>query len=323
MVAYDELGREGLSHDDPVTAYRRANVYPPNSHPLTLEHDDLIHPNKRHESPRPTDADDGVEFLFTADKYYLVGDDVLHARLTVTRAGVPVAGTKIVQAFAAIADPDQPNPARVPMTYAFVEGGFDAVLAPAAFAVKRQSAITVYLEFDDGTGHGTQRSHFDLQYNPAAAIPARFTGVFRDAVVAGSLVVYAGIDVKLAGHYIIDCNLYDAAGNPVGWTRWKNDLAAGVQNADLMFFGKVITDTKAAGPFHIGELRGQRFVPGRDPDLEQMADFTGSYATAPYKPSDFSDADYDSPDKQHVIELLEQQAAKGVHQGAATPGDEH
>ncbi|MFT3692664.1 MAG: hypothetical protein QM831_05955 [Kofleriaceae bacterium] len=329
VVAYNELGQEGLSHDDPVTAYRRANVYPPSSRPLTLEHDDLLHPNKRHESLRPTEADDGVEFLFTADKYFVVGDDVLNTRLTIMKGGSPVVGAKIVQAFAAIADPNQPNPAQIPMQYTAGEGGFNAVLTPSTIGVKRQAAIGVYVEFDDGTGHGTQRGHFDFQYDPSGAIPARFNGTFSDAIVNGSLVVYAGIDVKLAGNYIIDCNLYDNAGSPVGWTRWKQPLAQGSQKVDLTYFGKVIVDAKASGPFHIGELRGARFVPGSDPDLEQMADFTGTYATAPYKTNQFSDAEYDSAQKQQMLQMLSDQAAKGVHQGAATetpashPGDEH
>ncbi len=265
--------------------------------------------------------------MFTADRYFVVGDETLTARLSVMRGGAPVATTKILSAFAAVADPTLPAPTRIPIAYAAGEGGWNATFSPAALGVKRQAAISMEIEFSDGTA--TQHGHFDFQYNPSDAIPARFTGTFSDQVVNGSLVVYAGIDVRAAGHYIIDCNLYDAANNPVGWTRWKNDLAAGTGRIDLSFFGKVITDAHASGPFHIGELRGARFVPGSDPDLEQMAGFAGTYATAPYKSTELSDAEYDSPQKQQMLDMLSQQAVKGVHQGAAAqtptsaPGDEH
>jgi hypothetical protein len=151
---------------------------------------------------------------------------------------------------------------------------------------------------------------------PARGIPARFTGAFRDAIEAGSLVIHAGVAVDTPGHYVIDCNLFDAADQPVAWSRFKGELAAGVHDADLVFFGKVILDGHARGPFHIGQLRGARFAPGLDPDLEQMPPFTGSYTTAAYPPDVFSDAEYDSPGKQKMIELLGQGSN---HRGAAGP----
>jgi len=113
---------------------------------------------------------------------------------------------------------------------------------------------------------------------------------------------------------MIDCNLFDAADQPVAWSRFKGELAAGVHDADLVFFGKVIVDARARGPFHIGQLRGARFVPGLDPDLEQMPPFPGSYATRPYATDAFSGAEYDSPQKQKMIELLGQGQN---HQGGA------
>jgi hypothetical protein len=324
VVAYPAGGEDGLSTDDPLTAFKRANVYPPTSQPLTRDQDDLLHPNRRHELPRPTDADDGIEFLFTADKYFVVGDDVLTAKLAITRDGKPVAA-KITQAFAATLDPTRPSTDadKLPLAYAAQpDGSLVATFAPSIVPkLARQTAFGMYVEFDDGTGHGLQRGHFDFQYTPSGGVPARFTGRFSDEIVNGSLVIHAGVEVATAGHYVLDCNLYDATGNPVGWTRFKSDLAAGTQQADLMFFGKVIADAHVSGPFEIGELRGARFVPGSEPDLEQMASFTGSYATRAYQPGDFSAADYDSDDKQRMVQFLSDQQAKGVHQGAATRGD--
>jgi hypothetical protein len=175
----------------------------------------------------------------------------------------------------------------------------------------------MYVEFDHG--HGTQRAHFDFQYTPAGGIPARFTGAFGDAVEAGSLVVHAGVEVTTPGHYVIDANLFDAADQPVAWSRFKGELAAGTQDAELVFFGKVIVDAGAHGPFHLGQLRGARYAPGEDPDLEQMASFTGSYVTRPYPTDAFSSAEYDSVDKQRMIELL---GHDNGHRGGAGRGDQ-
>jgi len=319
VAAYVDRGETGLSTDDPLTAYRRANVYPPNSHPLTRDHDDLLHPNQRHEIARVMDDDAKVKFLFTADRYFVIGDGALHATLDVHKDGdatpVPV---RITGAYAVVLDPSKPDAVgmQVPLAFTGAGGSWAATFAPASLTqLSRQTTIGMYVEFE--TDHARQHAHFDFQYTPASGIPARFTGELRDEIVDGSLVIHAGVAVARGGRYLIDCNLYDASDEPVGWSRFQGDLAEGAATADLQFFGKVIADAKASGPFHIGELRGARFDPGVDPDLEQMPPFAGSYATAAYPASAFSDADYDSPQKQQMIELLSQEQARGVHLGAA------
>lgn len=320
---YPEHGIDGVSTDDPLTAYRRANVYPPTSRPLSAEHADLLAPNQRHETARPTDADDGTMFLFTADRYFVIGDEALTATLEVWRDHTPIAPA-IRQAFAVVLRPGQaPAPAdAIPITYTpRPGGGVVARFAPSTLrGLEHQTAIGMYIEFATGTGEAAvQRASFDFQYTPAGGIPARFTGTFSDAIVDGSVVVTAEVDVARAGPYLIDCNLYDAAGQPVAWTRFKAPLAAGRQRAPLVFFGKVLVDAGARGPFRIGQLRGARFDAGRDPDLEQMPPYPGAYETRAYTPDQFSSAEWDSPEKRKLIELLTQQQAAGRHQGAATP----
>jgi hypothetical protein len=306
VAPYPERGTPGLSTDDPLTAYRRANVYPPTSRPLSRDQVDLLQPDRRHEIMRPDDHGAGITYLFTADRYFVIGDQVLTATLDVRRNGAPIPVT-IARAYAVVVDPGAKD--AVPVALAFAPSGstpssLSSVVAPAKLGLARQSAIGVYLEFDHGGGR--QSAHFDFQYTPTRGIPARFTGAFSDEIDAGSLVIHAGVEVAAPGHYAIDCNLFDAADQPVAWSRFKGELAAGVQATDLLFFGKVIVDGKARGPFHIGQLRGARYAPGLDPDLEQIPPFTGSYATRPYPTDAFSDAEYDSPQKQKMIELLGQ-----------------
>ena len=312
IEAYPELGAGGLTRDDPVTAYRKANIYPPGSRPLTREHVDLLKPNERHESWRPTEADDGTTYLFTADRFFAFGNDVVTSTLTV-KSAKPV---KIVQALVATTDP-----AFVPVAMTYTQNGnvWTAQLAPASLKLSVQTELGIYIEFDDGTTK--ERSHYNVQYTPESGVPARFSGVFADSIVQGSLDVRVGVQVTDAGHYVLDCNLYDAGDNPVAWVHWKGDLASGAQSADLSFFGKVIVDAGAKGPFRIGELRGARFDPGHQPDLAQMPPYPGTYATHAYATNEFSGDEYDSADKQKMLNFLTQQQQAGVHQaGATSPG---
>ena len=301
VTPYPERGAAGLSADDPLTAYRKANVYPPTSRPLSKDQLDLLLPNQRHETMRPDDHGAGVTYLFTADRYFVIGDEALTATLDVRRDGQPLA-VKITQSYATVLDPARHDVRPIPLTFAATGSTLTSVFVPAKLDLVRQSAIAMYLEFDHGNGR--QGAHFDFQYTPARGIPARFTGTFGDAIDAGSLVIHAGVDVATPGRYVIDCNLFDAADQPVAWTRFKGELTAGVHDADLVFFGKVLVDGNARAPFHLGQLRGARFAPGLDPDLEQMRPFTGTYTTRAYPTDAFSDAEYDSPEKQKMIELL-------------------
>jgi len=303
-----ELGVAGLSTDDPLTAFKKQNVYPSTSRPLSTEHVDLLAPNKRHELPRPTEARDGTEMLFTADRYFVVGDETITPTLTLRRAGKPIP-FKVTQAFVAVLDPKATADApRYPFT-------LDKPFEPKTVPVTRQAGLGLFIELTfDGV---TQRARIDFQYTPVAGIPARFTGTFRDSIENGSIVIHAQVEVARAGRYLIDCNLFDDSDRPIAWTRAKVDLREGKQDAPLSFFGKVLVDQRASGAFHIGQLRGARHVPGLDPDLEQMAAFAGTYVTRAYDAAEFSSAEYDSAQKQDMIRALTEQQVRGVHQGAA------
>jgi hypothetical protein len=320
VVPYPAQGTAGLSTDDPLTAYRKANVYPPTSRPLTRDQLDLLQPDRRHEVMRPDDHGAGLTYLFTADRYFVFGDQTLTATLDVRRDGKPIAVT-VAQAYAVVLDPANPAnraPPRIPLAFAATGPLQAAVFAPAGLGLARQSAIGIYLEFDHGNGR--QAAHFDFQYTPDHGVPARFTGAFREAIDAGSLAIHAGIEIATPGHYVVDCNLFDAADEPVAWSRFKGELAAGTHEADLVFFGKVLVDGNAHGPFHLGQLRGARYAPGFDPDLEQIPPFTGAYRTRAYPTDAFSDAEYDSAEKQKMLELLGQDKNHGGGAGRGSPG---
>jgi hypothetical protein len=292
---------------DPLEAYLITSVYPPQSRPLGRHNDDLLHPNQRHEEF--VDSDDGaVDFRFTA----VTGDETLVATLEVRRDGRPVPVTVTTAFLAPYRAAELPSErARWPVPFE-PQGELQVGRSrPAAIEGRDETGLVgLYIEFDHG-GAERQRAHLVVHVTPEAAVPARFTGEFRDEIVNGSLVVYAGVEVRQGGHYLVDCNLYDAEDHPVAWTRFKGHLDAGVHMVPLTFFGKVLVDSRATAPFRLGELRGARFVEGRDPDLDQMRMFTGEYHTASYPLGDFSDAPYDSPEKQRRIELLTEARDRG------------
>lgn len=290
---------------DPLAAYLRASRYPPTSRPLTAAMDDLIHPNKRYETERPAADDPAVRFVLSADKTRVVGDEVLNAYLQVLRDGEPIA-VDILRATASV------DGARVAtLDFRGENGLYTSSVAPETFFDERTAVISYAVKFAYAPDL-VEKASFDVMYTPEATIPARFTGWFRDYIDGGSLIIEAGIDVDVAGRYLIDCNLYDAEGTPVAWARFTDALAEGEQVVPLKFFGKVIVDSGARPPFHIGELRGKRHVPRRTPDKDAMPSFAGEYITRDYALTEFSSADWDSPFKRKKIRFLQSEIARGT-----------
>jgi hypothetical protein len=289
---------------NPLEAYLRQSIYPPQSRPLGVQNDDLLNPNQRYEETK-TSEDGQIQFRFSADKVFVVGAEPLSSFLEVRRGGrlIPV---EITTAFAAVLEPGKllADLERIPLSFTPSEGLYVNVFAAGELPGLRDSVtMGIYIEFDYG-GAAPVRDSFTIHVTATESIPARFTGEFGESIVDGSLVIEAGLEVHQAGHYLIDCNLHDDEGYPVAWTRFKGELEAGRHDVPLSFFGKVLVDSRATPPFHIGQLRGHRFIEGRDPDLETIPPFEGTYVTRRYALDEFSDAEWDSPHKQATIERL-------------------
>ena len=317
---------ESLPQDEPLAVYLRNSVYAPTSRPLSAANVDLIEWNRRYESEKVGANDPEVSYMFTSDKYHVIGDESLTVTLQVWRAGavLPVTiNAAYVAPFGATgAAPTMAE--SIPMSLLPAGSMYTQTLALADHesltAAGRPLALGLYVEFEyEG---GTQRANFRVAYTPEAQIPARFTGRFEEAVEDGSLVVYAGAFVETAGHYVIDANLYGADDAPVAWTRFKGRLEAGESRVRLVFMGRVLIEGAASGPYRLGELRGVRYAPGQWPDTEHMTPYLEPYMTSAYDPSQFSDAEWDSPHKRATIRRLLQDAESGAgpHVFTATPG---
>jgi hypothetical protein len=139
---------------------------------------------------------------------------------------------------------------------------------------------------------------------PVDRIPAQLSGNFRDFVHDGSLLVEVGVDVREPGFFRFDANLYDRNGEPVGFAVFKGDLAPGENWLPLEFFGKILLDQGAIGPYSVDQLRGYSVLEGQTPYGERHADVPLTHQTSPYDAAIFSDAVYTSEDKERMIQLI-------------------
>jgi hypothetical protein len=298
-----EYGETKTPVEDPLTAYKRINQYPPTSRPLSIHHD-IINPNRRYENPLRARKDSDVMFWFSGDKGTLVGDDVLTSFLEVKRDGEPI-DVKIV---AAAAD-------QTPLTFTKKGNRYVNELKVSELRYETAATVNLRVEFEFAPGM-TQVASFPFLYTPKKVVPARFTGKFREAIVDGTLVVYAGIEVKKAGWYLVDANLWGADDSPVAWTRYKGNLATSDKEVPLEFFGKVLVDAKSPSPYQVRQLRGARHVELQDPDTESMPFFDGTFTTRAYALDKFSPDEWDSDHKREMIRLLTEQQAIGNHNPA-------
>lgn len=289
--------------ESPVETYRKFAIYPPDSRPLTATNSDLLDPDRRHERAQTDPDDPALTALFTADRYHLVGDETLTPLLDVRRDGEP-APVEIIDAHVEL-----PDGTRHPYDLTRRDGPYVGLVRPADYALTVPAQLTIRATFDYGQGPKTARLR--AHYVPDDAVPARWTGAHRDALVDGSLVVTVDVDVERAGLYLIDANLFDPHGEPVAWTRVKEPLAEGRHPIALRFFGKVIHDSGRDGPYTLGQLRGALAAPDRTPSRVSMPAYPGEITTARYLARDFAAAEWDAPQKHERLRRLERLEALG------------
>ena len=121
-----------------LEVYLRESVYPPTSRPLTHEsHSDIIDWNLRAEYARPTQSDPTVTFLYSADRYFVIGSEQpVESFLDVRRGGTALR-PRIVRATAEVrADRGPPlatAPQPIELAYTWNGERMEHSLDPAAF----------------------------------------------------------------------------------------------------------------------------------------------------------------------------------------------
>lgn len=286
-----------------IQRYLEANVYPPTSGRLTADATDLLHPNQRYERPRPLDEDGDVTFIFTADRYYYTGDETALVWLEVLEGRQP-AEVEVYQATARAEEDGGPSGEPVDLGLTPSDGGrWSTALELAQAFPDHHGTILLEVAFqvDGGELHSEAIRIFST---PLDRVPAQFSGDFRDSVDDGSLLVEVGVDVHEPGFFRFDANLYDRNGEPVAFAVFKGDLEPGQNWLPLEFFGKVLRDQGAEGPYTVDQIRGYRFLEGQTPDQERLVDEIVTHKTSSYDAAAFSDAVYTSEHKERMVQLM-------------------
>jgi hypothetical protein len=286
-----------------IRRFREANVYPPTSRPLTAGATDLLHPNRRYEKPRPLDDNNReVTFVFTADRYYYTGDEIALVWLEVLNGSQPAA-VDIHRAIARAEEGGQPSGAIVDLGLRPDGTRWSSAVDLAQVFPDHHGTILLEVAFqvEGGEIHSEAIRIFST---PVDRVPAEITGDFRDSVHDGSLLVEVRVDVREPGFFRFDANLYDRNGEPVAFAVFKGDLAPGEQWLPLEFFGKILRDQGAMGPYSVEQIRGYRFLEGQTPDQERLVDDPVTHQTSPYDAAAFSDAEYTSEHKEQMIQLM-------------------
>lgn len=167
-----------------------------------------------------------------------------------------------------------------------------------------------------------------VDFHSTPKVPARFTGDYAEEIRNGSLVISPQLEVYQKGAYMVDANLFQADGDqPTHWVRSWAQLEPGLQRVELLFFGKIFHDKKAEGKFVLRQLRAYRQnevdfditkqispqeleritnkTAARNEPRNQYLPLVPEYTTRSYSLSQFSDQEYEGPDKARRLKAVQ------------------
>ena len=305
--------------------YERATRYPFDSRPIA-EHPDQVYPTRPVGRGLPLIAkgssapSQDVTLKLQQDRVQVVAgesirlevscEDSLHARLpcqveTAMARGlahaVPAGSTVPGPIPVAFNDRGQDSDVRAD------DGVSTAGWVPGAAGFARYSG-PISVEIHVRSGGEVGDATFDLLYTPSA--PARFTGRVREAVEAGSLALYLGIEVVRPGRYVINARVDDADGKPFAYLQWNDPLTQASRQVRLQLFGALLRDGRPKLPLRLRDAQGFLLKEDTDPDRETMASLTGDfYRTGTYSLAEFSDADWQSEERERHLKEFRKDVA--------------
>jgi hypothetical protein len=311
----EESASAGYDDHPSIRQYEVITRYPTSTRRLNKESIDLLNPNKRHERRQPvpdaqTNEDRLWEVLYTADRYFVRGEEPIEVSLALWHEGEPV----IPSAVRMVAAPPSASGAgdQVELSLERVDSELRASLVPNEHWPDYIGEIEVTTTFN-APGLGEQRGRLRFYFTGAERIPARFTGQFSDDTRNGDLAIEVGVKVETEGSYRIEGNLFDRNDQPVAWAQAEAELAPGAQDVALVFYGLAFHDARAVAPFTLRELRGYRLRRGDSPHREDIPTYEGEYETSSrYSLADFRSEQYESPHKQRMLERYRDALERGV-----------
>jgi hypothetical protein len=244
----------------------------------------------------------------TLDRLYAGPGETITATLTVWRGEYQAARTEAVP-FTAVGliSTGGLEPKTVPgLAFAPVPGTpTQKVLkfVPSAQPILRERTVTPSLLVT--VTAGDREFIFSRQFRYASEPALVITGKASEGMVNGSLEVrLRGVVKKPTAHRVrVRATLFDAAGQtPIAvYDHLVQVSGAGEVPLVLTFFGKVIRERGINGPYSIRALNGKVQTRDDQGGEEIVWSHDGVFATKRYAATDFSDAEWDAPEKQEKI----------------------
>lgn len=142
---------------------------------------------------------------------------------------------------------------------------------------------------------------------------AQLTGRYTDAPRDGSLEIRVEVEVTTAGRFHLEATLYTLAGRPLAWAQNALPLSPGRQWIPLTFFGLVLREQAADGPYVLRyvALSTTTEMPNAKNRLVENA-----YVTRAYRAADFSDQPFNDANLLETARRLEASAPPATPSGA-------
>ena len=328
----------GVDLEQLVSDYRAWAAYPPNSRPLLPAHTDVLDfrvirsvPQEMPARIGPDLRPSGFSCTLQPEHHTVVEGESMDVYLSCSRSGkrarlplrireVRVEGVAGVRRFRPTPPAGDDNGSPGDRMAGDGVYTFRFLPRPADWG---DIGMTVNFQIPEdplATSHSL-RTHFFS--SPVA--PAHFTGAFRESREQGSLVVSAEVDVRRRGRYTVEANLM-AGKESVAYARAELLLPVGRHFVPLQFFGRILRERGLAGPYRVVGLRGSlstdaiqpEMLAGSPADVDRLLSsvrqtdpkkmimpyYKKDFETAAYPISEFSDREYDSPEKRGRLEAL-------------------
>jgi hypothetical protein len=307
--AITEADQQALQH------YKDMNRYPPSTRRVSRESHDLLNPGMRHENRQrlindPDDPDPTWRALFTADRYFVNGDEPALISLEIWHGPEPIAPRQVEMV--AEARDDSGELYRMKLAPRRMAGGASVRFEPDKAWPDYAGPVRVSAKFS-AAGLMEQTGSLDFYFTGSDVIPAEFTGEIGDRLAQGDLVFDVGLRVRKAGRYRVEAVLFDALGEPFGWARFDDTLVEGDQAVSLRYDGLLFHDTGATAPYQVTELHGYRMNPSSRAGREQIPPVEINYLSGSnYDLDQFRATARLSPRQERMLKMYEDAINRGV-----------
>lgn len=300
-----------------LEAYQTAARYPHESRPIE-EHPDQVHPFEPVAEDRPLrmpggSVTQGVHLRTTQERLFASGAEASRITLTLhDDAGRPLP-LRIVRAVMKEVTPPGRTATtaeyRMPVNDSGEQG--DAVAGDGIFTAVMQPATqgfgafagTVRLEMHLDYAGQPGFIYFDLTYSPELA--ATWIPGIREALVNGSLELYAKAQVRMPGRYVVSGRVDDARGKPFALVQFNGELGAGPVEFRLPVFGRLVHDARPAFPLTLRDVEAFLLKPDTFPDRVMLPRLAGAvHTTRSYALTAFSPAEWSSEERDRYLAEL-------------------